>query len=97
MYFKSKKISLLILGAAAFISSRTMLTSFDDPEGPNLLIVTVLALVLYFVSWSVYRYNPSETGAFQQLSFSSLSGFKRLLLAISIQILIAVTLYFCLR
>jgi hypothetical protein len=47
MYFKSKKTSLLILGITSIICSRTMFVFFDDPEGPNLLIVFVAALVLY--------------------------------------------------
>jgi len=84
MYFKSKKISLLVLGITALICSRALFFFFDDPEGPNLLIVTVMALILYFVSLTVYRFNLS------------LTGLKKLLLAICIQVLLAGGLYVCL-
>lgn len=84
MYFKSKKISLLILAVTSLICSRAMFALFDDPEGPNLLIVVVMALVLYFVSLSAYSFKSSTT------------GLKRLLLAIFIQAIIATGLYFCL-
>ncbi len=83
MYFKSKKISLLILGFTAIVCSRTMFVSFDDPEGPNLLIIMVMAGIVYFVSLTAYLTN--------------FSGIKKLLLAILIQIVIVTTLYFCLR
>jgi hypothetical protein len=55
---------------------------FNDPEGPNLLVVIVMAAVLYFLSLTVYLFKPSA------------AGLKRLLLAISIQILLATGLYF---
>jgi hypothetical protein len=81
MYFKSKKISLLILGATAIVCSRTMLVSFDDPEGPNLLIVMVMAGIVYFLSLSVYVFNYPTT------------GLKRLLLAIFVQIVTVTALF----
>lgn len=84
MYFKSKKISLLILAVTSLICSRAMFALFDDPEGPNLLIVVVMALVLYFVSLSAYSFKFSAT------------GLKRLLLAILIQVIVATGLYSCL-
>ncbi len=86
MNFKSKKISLLILGLTAILSSRTMFVFFDDPEGPNLLVTTVAALFMFFLSWAVYRFNPSTS-----------TGLKRLLLTIFIQIAIVTVLYFCLN
>lgn len=85
MYFKSKKISLLILGITSIICSRTMLVSFNDPEGPNLLIIAVMALFVWLPSLAVYWLNLSIT------------GFKRLLLAISTQVIIVTVLYFFLR
>lgn len=85
MYFKSKKISLIILFITSFVFSRTMLISFNDPEGPNFLIVTVMALILYSLSLLVY------------LSNLSITGLKRLLLVILIQIIIVTGLYFCLN
>ncbi len=81
MYFKSKRISLIILGLTSMVCSRAMFWFFDDPEGPNLLIVTGMAAVLYFLSLKAY-----------QLIFST-TGFKRLFLAIATQIIIATTFF----
>lgn len=82
MHFKSKKISLLILGITSIVCSRTMFVFFDDPEGPNLLIVIGMALILYFVSLAVYLYCLSAT------------GLKRLLLAVLVQMLLAAGFWF---
>lgn len=74
MYTKSKKISLLILGLTAIVFSRAMFVFFNDPEGPNLLIVIVAAAIVYFLSLAAYLSNLSET--------------KKFLLAVFIQIII---------
>lgn len=86
MYFKSKKISLLILGVTALLSARAMFVFFNDPEGPNLLVSVGAALIVYFPSLLVYAFKPS-TG----------TGLKRLLLGILIQILVVTVLYLCLK
>lgn len=85
MHFKPKKISLLILAITALACSRIFFSLFNDPEGLNLLIVVVMAIVLYFSSLTAYvvRY--------------SITGLKRLLLAVSIQVLLVIILYFCLN
>ncbi len=80
MDFNSKKTSLILLGITAVVCSRAMFFFFNDPEGPNLLIVTVMAAILYVASLTAYLFN--------------LSGSKKLLLAIFIQILIVTSLYF---
>lgn len=72
----SKKSSLIILAITALLLSRSMFVFFDDPEGPNLLIVTVGAAIIYFLSLTTYRFNPP------------VAGLKKLLLAILVQILI---------
>lgn len=82
MYFKSKKISLLILGITALLFSRIPFAFFNDPEGPNLLVVTGTALVVYLLSLTVYLLNLPIT------------GLKRLLLVILIQILLLIGFYF---
>lgn len=84
MYFKSKRISLLILGLTAIVCSRVMFVFFNDPEGPNLLIVMAAAMVVYFLSLGGYFY----------LFNSSTTGLKRLSLAVFIQILLVTGLYF---
>lgn len=88
MYFKSKKISLLILGVTAFVCARAMFYFIDDPEGPNLLIVTVLAIILYMLSLATYSSNPLARKVFQYFPLVSRPGLTQLLLALFVQILI---------
>ena len=93
MHFKSKKTSLLILGLTAIVCSRVMLLSFNDPEGPNLLVVMGMAVIIYFLSLTVYLFGPST----KHLSPSSFTDIKRLLLAIFTQIVIVTSFYFWLK
>jgi hypothetical protein len=87
MQVNFKKSSLLILAITAVVCSRTMFAFFDDPEGPNLLVVTVMAAVIYLVS-----------SAFHLSSlYPSLTGFKRTLVTIFIQIFVATSFYLVLR
>lgn len=51
---KSKNIHLLILSLASMLISRGLFLFIDDPEGPNLLIVLVLAFVIYGVLLFIY-------------------------------------------
>jgi hypothetical protein len=82
----SKKTSSIILGITSLICSRTMFALFNDLEGPNLLIVVVMAAIVYALSFLALRlFRPAVTGQ------------KRLFLAIAIQILIVTVFYFCLR
>ena len=53
---------------------------FDDPEGPNLLIVAVTAAVVYVISLGI-------------VSAFSVAGIRKVLLTICIQILIVGVLY----
>ncbi len=85
MYFKSKNTSLTILGITAVVLSRIMFIFFDDPEGPNLLVVLGMALIIYFLSLITYLLGPS------------INGLKKLLLVIFVQIMIVVAFYFCLK
>jgi hypothetical protein len=57
-----------------------MFLFFDDPEGPNLLIVMGMAGLIYFLSLAVYMFKFPIT------------GLKMLLLAIFIQIIIVTPL-----
>ena len=88
MSFKSKKTPLLILAITSIACSRVMFLFFNDPEGPNLLIVTVMAAIVYFLSLAVY---VSES------SVVSFTGLKRLLLAIFIQVIIVTGFYLVLN
>jgi len=86
LYFKSKKISTLILAATAIICSRVLFFFFNDPEGPNLLIVVGLALGVFLLSYSVYVFGPLK-----------MKGIKRLSVVICIQLLSVVGLYLCMK
>ena len=82
MILESKKTSLLLLLViTALVCSRTLFFFFHDPEGPNLLIVTVLALILYTASLIAWRFIPATTIS------------KKLLFAICTQLLIVTGLY----
>jgi len=86
-YRKSTKTSLLILAVTAALCARIMLVSFRDPEGPNLLVVSVMAAAIYAVTLAVYLSKL----------FPSLAGYKRDAAAIGLQILVTTGLYFLLR
>lgn len=79
------RIHHLILFITSLLCSRAMFSLFNDPEGPNLLIVVVMALIIYFLSLTIYLFKPLH------LSFT---GIKRLLLTVFIQIIIATVFYF---
>jgi hypothetical protein len=57
--YLSKKVSLFILAITALVCSKVMFLFIDDPEGPNLLIVTVMAAIVYFLSLMAHLYTPS--------------------------------------
>lgn len=76
----------MILAATAIICSRMLFFFFNDPEGPNLLIIAGLALIIFFLSSSVYIFSPFK-----------MKGIKRLFAVICIQILSVIGLYFCMK
>lgn len=76
----------MILGAMALICSGTLFFFFNDPEGPNLLIVTVFAAVVFFLSFAAYMFSPPK-----------INGLKRLSAAFCVQVLLVIGLYFCLK
>jgi len=86
LYFRSKKISLLILAITAIICSRMLFFFFNDPEGPNALIVGILTLIVYFLSLAIYVFGPFK-----------INGIKRLLAVICIQVLLVAGLYFFMK
>jgi hypothetical protein len=87
MDLKSKRNSLIILGITSIICSRIMFSIFNDPEGPNLLIVLVTAFILFVLSLKLYLSNL----------LPKFAGLKRLLLVIFIQIVIIMTVGFWLK
>lgn len=79
--FASKLIQFLILAIMAIAGARALFFFFNDPEGPNLLIVLVVAAVVWAASFTAYA--PS---------FSA-SKRRRFWLAVLIQILLLIGLY----
>lgn len=84
MSLNSKRISQIILGITSIVLSRTMLVSLNDPEGPNLLIVMVMAAIVFAPSWFVYSRLKQD-------------GLKNLSSPLFIQIIFVVGLYFFLK
>ena len=81
-----QKIPLIVLGVTALVCSRVMFAFFNDPEGPNLLIVVVMAAVVYLVSLAgVYV-----------LKAWPITNIKNLLLAVLVQLIVISGLYFLL-
>lgn len=56
MHRKPTKVLLLILGAFSLVSSRLVFFFINDPEGPNLLIVVILAAIIYGVALAGYTF-----------------------------------------
>ena len=84
----SKQLPVLILIVSAFLLSGVMLRLFNDPEGPNLLIVAVFAAVIFCASL-VGNYFHSGTFA--------IHGRTRIIIAAVVQFLTASILYFFLK
>jgi hypothetical protein len=80
-----KKASFIVMGVTALVCSRTIFFFINDPEGPNLLVVVVMAAVLYVISLAPYFYLSSTAEA------------KKALLAVFTQVVVAIGLYFFLR
>jgi hypothetical protein len=78
----SKKTSLIILGVTSLVGSRVFFSLINDPEGPNLLVIVVMAAIIYFVSIAAYLYPSSHT------------GFKKLFLAILTQVAVVAIFHF---
>jgi len=81
MDLRSRKTSLVILAVTALVLSRILFALFNDPEGPNLLIVVVAAAVVYLISLGAYLWYKSGGGA------------KRFLLAFFVQMVVVAGLY----
>lgn len=50
------KCYLVLLGVSAIVLGRSVFFFFDDPEGPNLLVVGVVALGTYLLALPVYMF-----------------------------------------
>jgi hypothetical protein len=83
MHVNFKNSSLLILAITAIVCSRAIFAFFNDPEGPNLLVVSGMAAVIYLVSSAAYLSNI----------YPSLTEYKTSSVTILIQILVATGFY----
>ena len=81
----TKNISYVVLALTAVVLSRAMFALFDDPEGPNLLVVGIAAVFVFGVSLAV-NYFHSSTFA--------VVGRNRLIVAILAQV-VAVAVIYC--
>ncbi len=52
--FKPKHTPFVVLGILSLVCSRILFSLFNDPEGANLLVVVVMALIMYFLSLTPY-------------------------------------------
>lgn len=84
----TKHIPFLVLVVTAFSLSRGMFALFNDPEGPNLLIVTVLAAIILGMSLA-FNYFYSSTMA--------ITSYTRLAVALFVQIVTVSVVYLLLK
>ena len=78
---------MAVLGVTALACSRALFALINDPEGPNLLVVVLMAALVYAASVAGYAYLPVSKEA----------GFKRLLTSILVQVALVAVLYLFLR
>ena len=88
MISSTKKIHMFVLTIMSVIFSRSMFFFFDDTEGTNLLVTTVMAVLVYGVTLALYFFKAIPV---------PLASPKRLLLVICLQITLVTGLYFCLK
>ncbi len=81
-----RKYTFIVLGATSLLCSRLSFTFIDDSEGPNLLIVTVLAVLLFAISIFTFRYTALKT-----------PYLTKLILAIVIQVTLAIVSGICFK
>lgn len=62
-FLASKRWTFFILAVTAVALSRAMFSFFDDPEGPNLLIVAFAAALVYGASLAAYLFPRGAASA----------------------------------
>lgn len=92
MSTRSEKVPLFILVITAFVCSRTMFLFIDDSEGPNLLVVSVVAAIVYVVPLAIYLHSPVVHGTALHRPLGTLTNLKRLAILIGMQLAVATTL-----
>jgi hypothetical protein len=104
MYYKSKTISLYILSMTAFACALLVALISADPLTRTFFGMVGVAIMVFCLSLIAYVFNPSikdsdlvgvdDLGitALIELSRIPMSGFKRILLGIGVQIAISAAL-----
>jgi hypothetical protein len=80
-----KRAALLALGIASLVYARMMFMFIDDPEGPNLLVVVVMAVLISSLSLGAYALIPKS------------SRHKKTPMVFLLQALIAIGIWICIR
>jgi hypothetical protein len=79
----SSSSTRLIPSITALLLSRAVFIFLNDPEGPNLLVVTVLAVSIYCASHAICSYTPLK---------KKVTGSTLLLLNFCVQVVLAAVL-----
>jgi hypothetical protein len=58
MFLESKKTSLAILVVTSLTFARIFFLLINDPEGPNLIVVTGMAVIIFSASLALYIFFP---------------------------------------
>jgi hypothetical protein len=82
IYFCKRKRTLLSSIVGSLILSRLLFFFIDDPEGPNLLVVIIMAGIIYFLSSAILHVLKPFT-----------LGVNRVLKMFLAQVVVAVIIY----
>lgn len=97
MYASKKKLVSFALGVTSLLLSRGMLTSFDDEEGANLLVVTGMAVTVYVLAFVLYTYLSPYLKKYTTFSKDAYWLLKKFFIVFIIQMLVTLVLYVCLK
>ena len=73
-----------------------MLVSLDDPEGPNLLVVTVMTGIIYTASLAIYSLMFLKERKMTQFIVLPSMNTQRMLVLMCTHVVLATALYFSL-
>ncbi len=106
MYYRSKKVSLIILFITAVVLSLASTLFFKDQENQTIINGLLQAVLVYILSLAAYLYDPSTKptdlgnqidsiglSVIQHASLVQFTGFKRLLFAVGIQLILVIGMF----
>ncbi len=97
MKLQTRTQSRVVLITTALLCSRSLFYFFEDPEGPNLLVVGVIAAIIYGLSTVLYRYRYFVRGDVTAVPGSTEVSVSGVVCVIVIQSIATVVLYFCMN